>query len=217
MSCQSQPKATERADLHLKLGIGFYESGAYPQALAALQKAEALNPQSPQIQNNLGLVYFMRERYDLSEKHIRNALELDPKYTDSRNNLVRVLIEKNDLDKAQIEMDRVFADLTYGGLHRAHNNQGLIYLGKKNFLLQKRPFLSPLNTKEIAAALITIGADPSLSKGTTFERLEPWIEPSPFVRSRWWMNPTTIVPWLIIDRVIKIDLGCGLKRSCGYM
>ncbi len=100
-SCASWgPRDPEQAELHLRVGSSLLESGSYPQALSELLKAEELDPENAMIQNNLGLVYFARERLELSEKHIRRAIALDPKFTDAKNNLGRVLIESKKYEEA---------------------------------------------------------------------------------------------------------------------
>ena len=139
-SCQTSEKEKEKAELRLKLGVSYYQSANYPQALAELQKANELDPENQYVQNNLGLTYFMREKLDLAEKFIKKALDIDPKYTDARNNLVRVYIEQKDYRKAQSEMDKVFADLTYGGLERAYINQGLIDFNQKKYSHSEKSF-----------------------------------------------------------------------------
>lgn len=132
--CQTiSTKDKEKASLHLQIGISHYTAGNYPQALSEMLKAYELDNKNPSVLNNLGLAYFMRGKPDLSEKYLRQALQLNPKFTDSRNNLVRVLIERKDFKAAQQEMDTVFADLTYVNLDRAYLNQGLIYFNESRF------------------------------------------------------------------------------------
>jgi type IV pilus assembly protein PilF len=124
---------TEKADLHQRIGLSFYEQGNYPSALREFLAAEQLNPKNAAIQNNLGLTYFMRERYDLSEKHIRKALDLMHGYTDARNNLGRILIEEGKYAEAEKELKLVLNDLTYTGQDRAYMNLGLVYFNQNQF------------------------------------------------------------------------------------
>lgn len=138
--CQSTEKNEDRAELHAKLGISYYQNSNYPAALAELKKAEELNPKDPLIQNNIGLVYFMRERFDLAESAIRKAISINPKYTDAKNNLARVLIEVKKYPEAQKYMDEVLEDLTYGGLERAYVNQGLIHFRQAKYALAEASF-----------------------------------------------------------------------------
>lgn len=133
-ACASwQNEDRKKAGLFLQMGTSSYENGDYPNALKALLQAEQLDPENAVVQNNLGLTYFMRERYDMAEKHLRRALAMQPKYTDARNNLSRVLIEKGHYAEAEKELRTVLDDLTYSGFSRAYINLGLVYFNRKNY------------------------------------------------------------------------------------
>ena len=71
-------ESREKAELHLQIGTSHYEQGNYAFALKELLEGEKLDPQNPLIQNNIGLTYFMREKYDLAEKSLRKAVALKP-------------------------------------------------------------------------------------------------------------------------------------------
>lgn len=123
----------ERADLYLRMGASHIEAGNYPFALRDLLKSEEYNPKNPATQNNLGLVYFMREKYDLSVQHFKKALELDPQFSDSRNNLARVYIEQGKFKDAEDELKKVLNDLTYPTPEKAYINLGLAKFNQKQF------------------------------------------------------------------------------------
>jgi len=134
MGCSSLSKDSEAtADLHMRIGTAHFDNGDYPTALKELLEAEKLAPNNPLIHNNLGLTYFMRERYDLAEKSLRRAIELNEKYSDARNNLARVLIEVRKYKDAEAELNLVLKDLTYGGVSRAWINMGLLRFAQKNW------------------------------------------------------------------------------------
>jgi type IV pilus assembly protein PilF len=122
----------ETAKLHLKIGTAHLNNENYPQALSELLTAEELDTENPIIQNNLGLAYFFRERYDLAEIHIRKALKLEPKYSDARNNLSRLLIERGRYEEAIHEATIVTQDLTY-----INPEKPLINIGMAQFKLRQ--------------------------------------------------------------------------------
>lgn len=139
-SCATSAKDEKRAELLLSSGTGYFLKGNYPAALRELLDAEKLDPKNPVIQNNLALVYLVRDRLELAEKHIRRALEISPKFADARNNLGRVLIEQGRIDEAIRELNIVLDDLTYGQPQKAYSNLGLAYFRKRNFTQARDKF-----------------------------------------------------------------------------
>lgn len=135
----------DKAELYLRMGITQIESGNYPYALRDLLKAEELDQTNPVTQNNLGLVYFFRERLDLAEKHLQKAIAIDPKYTEARNNLSRIYIEKNQLTDAERELKIVLNDLTYPAPDKAYINLGLVKFNQKKFEDARGAFTKVIN------------------------------------------------------------------------
>lgn len=123
----------ESAALQLRVGTSQLQSGAYPQALATLLQAESLDSENAVIQNNLGLAYFVREKYQLAEKHFRRSLEITSEYSDARNNLGRVLIEQGRYQEALNELTKVTQDLTYTTPEKPMLNLGIAHFQMKNF------------------------------------------------------------------------------------
>ncbi|RYZ73502.1 MAG: tetratricopeptide repeat protein [Proteobacteria bacterium] len=126
-------KAKDEAQLHARIGTGLLQQARYPEALRELLVAEKLDPKSPTIQNNLGLAFFMRERYQTAADKLRNALQLAPNYTEARNNLARVLIELEQYDQAIRELKIVLGDLTYTDPAKAYVNLGLAQFRKTDY------------------------------------------------------------------------------------
>lgn len=141
-------KDTAKANLFLQMGTSHLENGNYPAALQELLKAESLDKNNPVTQNNLGLVYFMRKRYDLAEKHIRRALAINNQYSDARNNLSRVLIEVNRFQEAEKEARIVIDDLTYPTIEKAYINLGLAQFNQKKYTDSKESFLRAMNASQ---------------------------------------------------------------------
>jgi Tfp pilus assembly protein PilF len=139
-SCASTEKNGMRAQYLLRSGTAHLSKGNYPQALRDLLAAEKFDPKHPIIQNNLGLAYFVREKYEVAEAHIRRAVELDLKYTEARNNHGRVLIELSRFDEAVKQLEQVRADLTYTEPEKAWFNMGLAYFRRGNFNTAKDKF-----------------------------------------------------------------------------
>lgn len=138
--CASAQKDRDTADLHLRIGTSFLTQGNFPNAMRELQTAEKLDPKNPVIQNNLGLVYFMREKYESAAQHLERALKLNPAYSEARNNYGRVLIELGRYDKAIEELQKVAKDLTYQDPAKAHVNLGLAYFRRGDYSSARNQF-----------------------------------------------------------------------------
>jgi len=130
--------------LHLQIGTGALQGGQYPQALSELLTAEQLDGDNPLIQNNLGLAYYFRERPDLAETHLRRALALKPDYTDARNNLSRVLMDRGQYKEAYEQARLASEDLTYPSPEKPLLNMGLALFKIGNYKDAKARFLKSL-------------------------------------------------------------------------
>jgi Tfp pilus assembly protein PilF len=144
VACASKTIDQEAALLHMKIGTGFLNKGAYAQALEELTKAHNMSPNNSLIINNLGVAYFALEQYEKSEAHFRRALTLSPKFTDARNNLARVLIEQKRYNDAFAELNAVKKDLTYPYLDKMWLNYGLGHFYQQSYLSAKDSFTNAL-------------------------------------------------------------------------
>jgi Tfp pilus assembly protein PilF len=139
-------KAKDEAALHARIGTALLQQGHYPDALRELLVAEKLDSRNALIQNNLGLAYFLREKYKLSAEHIARAIDLDPKYSEARNNYGRVLIELGRYDDAIAQLRIVLADLTYNDPAKALVNLGLAQFRKGDFQQARSTFAKAIQT-----------------------------------------------------------------------
>lgn len=69
--------------------LGRYHQGKvnYTEAIAAYEKALAVNPAHVEAHNGLGVSYSLQGRHELALQHLRKAIELLPLATHLRNNL----------------------------------------------------------------------------------------------------------------------------------
>jgi type IV pilus assembly protein PilF len=141
----SSNNSKRAAELKMEIGISHIERNNLPLALKELLGAEELDKKNYLVQNSLGLVYFLRDKLDLSAQHYKQATILNPQFTDAKNNLARVFIEQKKYTKAAPLLDDVLADLTYTNAYTAHFNYGLLYFNQNMFDLAKPYFLRVLN------------------------------------------------------------------------
>ncbi len=146
--CSTFRANQEKAILHYSIGSSYYQNASYPQALKELLLAEEYDSQNMNIQNSLGLTYFMREKYELSIRHFRNAIAINSKFTDARNNLARAYSEVGKYSEAQKELDIVLSDLTYTSVERAYNNLGYNYFLQGNYEDAKQAFAKAISNQQ---------------------------------------------------------------------
>ncbi|MEY4617339.1 MAG: hypothetical protein RJB66_2299 [Pseudomonadota bacterium] len=145
LGCASSgPSKEDLAKVHFRVGTAHLEKGMIPDALKDLLQAESLNPKDPLTHNNLGLAYFLRERYELSEMELRKAIALDNQFTDAKNNLARVLIERGNYKEARQYLEEVLSDLTYPQPGKAHINHGLAFFREEKYPEARESFLKAL-------------------------------------------------------------------------
>lgn len=135
ISCatQSSKEKEELSNLHLRLAVENIKSEDYPSALKELLIAEDYYPKNPYVHANLGLVYFVREKYELSEKHYLYSLSLKSDFTEAKNNLARIYIELGKYDKAKKLLDEALEDLTYPNFAKTYTNYGILQFQLKNY------------------------------------------------------------------------------------
>jgi tetratricopeptide (TPR) repeat protein len=89
------------------LGIIQADQKDYPAAIASLQKALRLEPNSANTHNNLGNVYVSQNNLSLAEKEFRAVLRVDPANSGAHYNLGLLLLMKNAAAEAIPHFEKV--------------------------------------------------------------------------------------------------------------
>lgn len=87
----AEPKDARAAEINLKLGVGYMQSGHFDVALEKLKKALEYDPTLEEAHNAIAVLYEETKEYELAEQHYRRAVELDPDYALARMNYGRFL------------------------------------------------------------------------------------------------------------------------------
>ncbi len=104
-------------------------------ALIEFTEAEKIDPDNYELQNYLGLVYFKKNKLEISEKKYLKAIALKPDYSGARNNLAVTYLEMKKWDDAIYQLKLVTEDIFYQNQTDAGINLSLGYYGKGDFKL----------------------------------------------------------------------------------
>lgn len=117
------PKEQEAAQIQYDLGANLLGQGREQEAMKSFQEALKIDPNFPEPNNGLGLIYhYSYQRLAEAEKYFRRALELRPVFPDAWNNLGALLAQKGDLVGAREAFDTALSDTMYLTPHIAQVN-----------------------------------------------------------------------------------------------
>jgi type IV pilus assembly protein PilF len=122
-----------KASFRLENGNTFFSKGQLAEAISEYEAALGFDSSNPLIHNNLGLVYFARERSDLALKHMHQALILNSNYTEARNNRGKIYMQLQQLDKAEQDFLVSEQDLKYTRADETYSYLALIYFKRGQF------------------------------------------------------------------------------------
>jgi len=128
--CGPSQRDIQRADVHHGLGYNYLQQGDPTAALREFLEAERLNPQNAHNQYALGLALNAKGRYLEALDHYKQALVLDPKFTEVHNALGATYIEIGKWDNAIQEFNIVLKDILYLTPFYVLNNLGWAYYKK---------------------------------------------------------------------------------------
>ncbi|MCB0394915.1 MAG: tetratricopeptide repeat protein, partial [Bdellovibrionales bacterium] len=79
-----------------------------------------------------------------AEEHFRDAITIESGYTEARNNLGRLLIERQKYKEAETQLKTVTNDLKYQTPEKGHTNLGLLFLKTNRLPEAREQFLKAL-------------------------------------------------------------------------
>lgn len=141
--CALGEASRKQAIYHMQMGLSYFGEDNVTGALIEFTEAEKIDADNPELQNYLGIVYFKKNKLDISEKKYLRAIALKPDYSEARNNLAVTYLEMKRWDDAIYQLRLVAEDIFYQNQTAAGINLGLAYYGKGDFK-QAMAVLRPL-------------------------------------------------------------------------
>ncbi len=116
-------KGGETAVLHNKTGIAYLQLLRWDQAKREFKKAVKMDPNYPEVRNNLGVVEYNEKDYGRAIKYYKQAIKLNDQSASFYSNLGSAYFARKDYDKAMeqyaraLELDpEIFERRTRGGI-----------------------------------------------------------------------------------------------------
>jgi len=132
LGCAGDNKAAKmkRAKAFKDLGSAMVRQDNPRGGLARLLEAVKLDPDDPDLHQQIALVYRNLGKYRLSREHFERSLALRPQSPEVWNNLGTLYLLEGKWDKAIKWFQKAADDVTYQTPQFAYNNMGLAYFNK---------------------------------------------------------------------------------------
>ena len=128
--CALGSASKNKASYHYQMGLSHLGENNVTGALIEFTESEKIDPDNPELQNYLGLVYFKKKKLDISERKYLRAIALKPDYSDARNNLAVTYLEMQRWDDAIYQLKLVTEDIFYQNQSAAGINLAIALFNK---------------------------------------------------------------------------------------
>ena len=129
----SKKASPEKAvDNYTQLGLGYLQKGRPDWARDRLQRALEINPDDPQANDAMGLVWQTEGELDLAEESFKKALREDPDFTLARHHLGRLYARMKRHKEARDLLSEVANDRYYNNRVGAYNDMALNFYRMEN-------------------------------------------------------------------------------------
>lgn len=153
------------AELRFSTGVMHLREGRIDMALEEFKRAVKEDPKNPYFQKGLGQAYAAKREWGAAISAFRKALELNPLYVDTRNDLGYALIMSGDRDGGKKEFLSAFSDPMNPAPEISALNLGRALLEEKNYPEAINWFRSSINRNKafpsphlyLAETLVTLG------------------------------------------------------------
>jgi Tfp pilus assembly protein PilF len=133
----SKPKEDVTPEQHARLLLNVANASLIEndptQAMEALARAEAADPDLPEIYHTRGLVYYNRGNIQAALEQVKKAVKMSPNYTDANNSLGKILTDLGRYDEAVAPLQKAAHDPFYRETYKPLSNLGILYYRKGEF------------------------------------------------------------------------------------
>jgi len=145
-ACQTSREDQKTAQTHFALGASLIRKNELEKGLKHLLIAKKLDPDKPEIQNQLGVAYYLMGEQEHSIIAFRDAISLKKNFSEAHNNIGRVYIDVKNFSKARVHLQEASTDLTYPHKDKVWFNYGLSYFFEFNYKKSLNYFLKAIAT-----------------------------------------------------------------------
>ncbi|MCG3174754.1 MAG: Photosystem I assembly protein Ycf3 [Myxococcota bacterium] len=123
-ACATSQQERKKAQIAHDLGIDAFNRGDFRSTLSHCMKSVEYDDTFPEAHNCLGLIYHAQRMYSQSEEHYLLAIKHNPAYSEAKNNLAALYLDRKEYDKAIPYLKDAAEDLQYGTPYIARGNLG---------------------------------------------------------------------------------------------
>ncbi len=137
----------ERATSHLEVGNSALMDGDLPLAISHLIQAEKIDPTIPQIHHSKALAFYAKGDLETALASAREAVRLNPAFSEAQNTLGRVLMETERSDEAIAHLQKSAEDPTFREAYKPLTNLGILYYRQGDLAKSGRYLSRAVNEK----------------------------------------------------------------------
>jgi Tfp pilus assembly protein PilF len=164
-------QSSAEAEMRFSTGVMHLREGRVDLALEEFKKAVKEDGKNPFVQKGLGLAYSAKREWKPAIAAFRRALELNPYYSDVRNDLATALIGSGDREAGKKEFLAAFSDPTNPTPEVSARNLGQAYYEEKNYAEALNWFRTSVNRNKSYSDGYLGVADALAATGQTEEAL----------------------------------------------
>jgi len=117
-------KDKEATSSYYRLAYDCYLNNDVPQAIKSLQEADKYNPYDRDVKNLYGVIYLGKAMYDKAEASFKEAIKIDPEFSDGHVGLAATYMAQNRWREALDALQKPSEDILYYRKDVVFDNMG---------------------------------------------------------------------------------------------